>query len=92
MTRLFWSGKAFTPSAALDEPLTKPSRVKEIEKDAPTKDASQEKMEQTDTGEDKRGDLLICGFWARGTDCMSWMHASLMLTPNPAANGILPKC
>ena len=25
-------------------------------------------MEQA-TGEDKRGDLLICGFWARGADC-----------------------
>jgi hypothetical protein len=64
------AGKAMTPSAARDEPLIKPSRVKESVKDAPTKGTSQEKTKQTATGEDERGDLLIRGFWGRGTDCM----------------------
>jgi hypothetical protein len=64
------AGKALTPSAVRDEPLIKPSRVKESEKDTPIKDTSQEKTEQTATGEDERGDLLIRGFWARGTDCI----------------------
>jgi hypothetical protein len=61
---------AFAPSAARDELLIKPSRVKEGEKDAPTKDTSPEKTEQTAAGEDERGDILIRGFWASGTDCM----------------------
>ena len=65
------AGKAFTPSGAVrDEPLIKPGRVKESEKDTPTKDTSQEKTEQTATGEDERGDLLIRGLWTRGTDCI----------------------
>jgi hypothetical protein len=49
----------------------KPSRVKESAKDTPTKDTSPEKQEeQRATGEDERGDILIRGFWARGTDCI----------------------
>jgi hypothetical protein len=49
----------------------KPSHVKESAKDTPTKDTSPEKQEeQRATGEDERGDILIRGFWARGTDCI----------------------
>jgi hypothetical protein len=61
--------KVFTPSAERDEPLIKSSRGKESEKDTPTKGTSQEKTEQV-IGKEERGDLLIDGFWARGTDCM----------------------
>jgi hypothetical protein len=64
------AGKALTHSAARDEPLIKPSHVKEKEKDAPITDTSQKKTEQTAAGEDDRGDLLVRGFWAKGTDCM----------------------
>jgi hypothetical protein len=64
------AGKALTPSAVRDEPLIKPSRVKESVKDTSTKDTSQENTNQSATGEDERGDLLIRGFWARGTDCI----------------------
>ena len=42
--------KAFIPSAVRDKPLTQLSCVKESQKDTPTKDTSQEKMEQTATG------------------------------------------
>jgi hypothetical protein len=50
--------------------LNLPSRVKKSDKDTPAKDTSQEKTEQTATGEDERGDLLVRRFWARGTDCI----------------------
>jgi hypothetical protein len=62
------AGKALTPSAARDEPLIEAGRVKESEKDTPITDTSQKKTEQTAAGEDERGDLLVRGFWARGTD------------------------
>jgi hypothetical protein len=65
----------------------------------PRTPASQEKSEQTArqtataaTGEDERGDLLIRGFWARGTDCMWDVVRVTDTKPNPTANGILPKC
>jgi hypothetical protein len=64
------AGKALTPSAVRDELLIKSSRAKESEKDAPITDTSQKKTEQTATGKDERGDLLVRGFWARGTDCV----------------------
>ena len=64
------AGKAFAPSAARCKPLFKPSRLKESEQDAPTKDAGQEKTEETAAGKDKGNDLLICGFCARGADCI----------------------
>jgi hypothetical protein len=38
--------------------------------DTSTKDTRQEKTNETATGEDERGDLLIRGFWASGTDCI----------------------
>jgi hypothetical protein len=48
----------------------KTSRVMESNEGTPTNDTSQQKTEQTATGEDERGDPLVRGFWARGTDCM----------------------
>jgi hypothetical protein len=67
-----------------DEPRIQPSRVKESEKDAPTKDtAGQEKKEQTATGEEECGNIIVRGFWGRDADCILDMYASLTPTPNP---------
>jgi hypothetical protein len=59
------AGKAFTPSAIRDEPLIR-GRAAENTKTCPDNCASANKPVK----EDDRGDILIRGFWARGTECI----------------------
>jgi hypothetical protein len=62
--------KAFTPSTVRDEHLIRSGRVVENEKVlAPKNTNQQDPTTQEGAPEDERGDLLIRGFWARGTDC-----------------------
>jgi hypothetical protein len=63
------AGKAMTPSAIRDEPLIRPGRVAENVKAPPTKCTPNQSPGTPATGED-RGDLLLRGFWARGTECI----------------------
>jgi hypothetical protein len=64
--------KAFTPSAVRDEPLILSGRVAEKVKPLEPSSANnqQEPTTQEAAPEDERGDLLIRGFWAKGTDCI----------------------
>jgi hypothetical protein len=58
------AGKALTPPAVRDEPLIRPCHNVEKNNTCPAT--------QTNTkpaSEDNRGDILLCGFWACGTDC-----------------------
>jgi hypothetical protein len=65
------AAKAFTPSAVRDEPLIRSGRVAEKVNVLASKDANQpDPTTQEAAPEDERGDLLIRGFWARGTDCI----------------------
>ena len=63
------ASKAFTPSAARDEPLIH-GRANENAKTSPTASTNQNIDEEAATGEDERGDLLIRGFWKAGADCI----------------------
>jgi hypothetical protein len=65
------AGKAMTPSAIRDEPLIRPGRVAEKTTTCPTTGIDLTSSKEKDaTGESDRGDLLLRGFWARGTDCI----------------------
>jgi hypothetical protein len=65
------AGKAMTPSAIRDEPLIRPGRVAEKTITCPASGTdSKSSKEKESTGESDRGDLLLRGFWARGTDCI----------------------
>jgi hypothetical protein len=59
------AGKALTPSAVRDEPLIRPCRNVEKVNTCP---ATQTNAKPA--SEDDRGDILLRGFWARGTDCI----------------------
>jgi hypothetical protein len=63
------SAKAFTPSAIWDEPLIGHGRVAKREKTFTRMNTTKE-SEDHGTGEDECGDILIPGFWARGTNCI----------------------
>jgi hypothetical protein len=62
------SAKAFTPSAVRKEPLIRHGRVAEREKTFTSMQTTKE-SDDDGNGKDKHGDILIRGFWARGTDC-----------------------
>jgi hypothetical protein len=64
------AGKAMTPSAIRDEPLIRTGRVAEKTMTCPTIGIDSKLKENDVTGESDRGDLLLRGFWARGTDCI----------------------
>jgi hypothetical protein len=72
------AGKALTSSAVRDaEPLIKSGCIKESEKDARANQEhwSGETEQKATAGDDERVvDLLILGFWARGTNCMLDAH------------------
>jgi hypothetical protein len=59
------AGKALTPSAICNKPLIHPCRAAEKITTCPTKPTSDKPA-----SEDDRGDILLHGFWARGTDCI----------------------
>ncbi len=59
------AGKALTPSAVCDEPLIRPCRNVERVNPCPATKANAKPA-----SEDDRGDILLRGFWARGTDCI----------------------
>lgn len=59
------AGKALTPSAIRDEPLIRPCRATEKVKTCPATSTSAKPAT-----EDDRGDILLWGFWACGTDCI----------------------
>ncbi len=59
------AGKALTPSAIRDEPLIRPCRNADKENTCPTRPTSEKPASKDD-----RGDILLRGFWARGTDCI----------------------
>jgi hypothetical protein len=66
-----WVTKAFTPSAVRNEPWILSGRVVEKEKTQATSGTNQqEPTTQEEAPEDEEGDLLIQGFWTRGTDCI----------------------
>jgi hypothetical protein len=64
--------KAFIiPSAVRDEPLIRSGRVADDKKAlAPNSTNQPEPTTQEAAPEDERGELLIRGFWMRGTDCI----------------------
>lgn len=70
------AGKALTPSAVRDGPLIKTGRVNESLRATPNDTIRQQNTEKSATGEDACGDLLIRGFWARGTDCILDVHVT----------------
>ena len=57
------AGKALTPSAIRDEPLIRPCRAAKDQNTSPASNNSEKPAT-----EDDRGDILLRGFWARGTD------------------------
>jgi hypothetical protein len=69
------AGKAMTPSAICDEPLVHPGRVTESVKTPPTTCTPNQSPGTPATGEDC-GDLLLQGFWARGTKCIVDVHVT----------------
>ncbi len=66
------AGKALTPSAIRDKPLIRPGCVAENVSTCPTKCTNSKKStnENEATGKSERGDLLLRGFWAQGTNCI----------------------
>jgi hypothetical protein len=65
------AGKALKPSAIRDEPLINNGRKVECSSDAPTEaDLSTTPPSPVVRDNDNRGDLMIRGFWSRGTDCI----------------------
>jgi hypothetical protein len=61
--------KALSPSAVRDEPLIHHSHSSKSESVGVTKDNPVQRLFRTNRNED-RGDILIRGLWARGTDCI----------------------
>jgi hypothetical protein len=70
------AGKALTPSAVRNEPLIRPCCNVERVNPCPATKAnakptqSQRKANAKPASEDDRGDILLRGFWAHGTDCI----------------------
>eukprot|EP00978_Attheya_sp_CCMP212_P020015 scaffold56827_cov52-Attheya_sp.AAC.2 len=65
------AGKALKPSAIRDEPLINNGRKVECSSDAPTEaDLSTTPPSPVIRDNDNQGDLMIRGFWSRGTDCI----------------------
>jgi hypothetical protein len=67
------AGKAMTPSAICDEPLIHTGPVAENIKACPTIgiDSNPKSSKEPEVAsESNQGDLLLQGFWARGTDCI----------------------
>jgi hypothetical protein len=65
------AGKAMPPSAICNKPLIKPGRVAEKATTCPTNGIDLKSNKEIEVcGESHRGDLLLQGFWARGTDCI----------------------
>ena len=62
---VYLAGKALTPSAIRDEPLIHTGRKAENVNTCPASQASDKP-----SSEDERGDILLRGFWERGTDCI----------------------
>jgi hypothetical protein len=62
---VYLAGKALTPSAIRNEPLIHTGRIADVTRPCPTSSTS-----SPAAGEDDRGDILLRGFWARGTDCI----------------------
>jgi hypothetical protein len=63
------ASRAFTPSAARDEPLIHGCATEKV-KTSPGKITTQNNHEEAATREDERGDLLIRGFGTAGTGCI----------------------
>ena len=63
------ASKAYSPSAVRDEPKIQNSRNSEEKSDEENKDKSVKRLLRNNRNED-RGDILIRGLWARGTDCI----------------------
>ena len=61
--------KAFTNSAVRDEPKIHPSRASEPKSDQKSQENSVKRLYRNNANED-RGDILIRGLWANGTDCI----------------------
>jgi hypothetical protein len=59
------AGKALIPSAIRDKPLIRTGRIAETKRPCPTSGIT-----GSPTGEDNRIDILLRGFWARGTNCI----------------------
>jgi hypothetical protein len=67
--------KPFTPSALRDEALSQSGCVVEGEKASAAKGTDQqEPTTQEAAPEEERGDILIQGFWTRGTNCTLDIH------------------
>jgi hypothetical protein len=62
--------KALVPSAVRDEPRIYPSRPAVP---TPTKAEPDPVRRINSLVDDDRGDIVVRGFWARGTDCRSLM-------------------
>jgi hypothetical protein len=59
------ASKAFTPSAVRDEPLIRGRSTENVNLCSPS-----ETSDKQPTKQDDRGDILLRGFWARGTECI----------------------
>jgi hypothetical protein len=62
------AGKVLTPSAVRNKPLIRPCHAADKANTCPNNHSSKKPAM-----EDDRGDILLHGFWACGTDCMLWM-------------------
>jgi hypothetical protein len=69
-------GRAMTPSVICDKPLICPGCVAVSVKTPPSMCTANPSSENEATGKDDRGDLLLQGFWARGTDCIVDVHVT----------------
>jgi hypothetical protein len=77
--------KAFTPSAVRDKPLIRGRSTEKVD-ECPVRQTSANQPAK----EDDRGDILLQGFWARGTECIVDVRvtdtdAALYRAQDPAA-------
>jgi hypothetical protein len=63
------ASKALSPSAVRDEPKIHTCRNSDVKSDEDNKENSVKRLFRNNRNED-RGDILIRGLWARGTDCI----------------------
>jgi hypothetical protein len=64
-----FASRAFTPSAARDEPLIHACATEKV-KTLPDQITTQNVDKEAATGEDERGDPLVRGFWTAGANCI----------------------
>jgi hypothetical protein len=64
------ASKALSPSAVCDEPKIHTCRSREVKSDEENKENSGKRGLFRNNRNEDRGDILIRGLWARGTDCI----------------------